>query len=163
MRGDILALPFAPRLDAILCRGVLNDLLDDHSRREVFFSFARTLRPRGVLLLDVREWTETARRKTREPLFETSVETDRGRLSFRSLTHLDHTERRLLVSERHVLSDGAEETVSDYEFEMRCWTRDELQENLERAGFRDILYLGDYDRAVPAGLNDRLVCMASQR
>ena len=76
--GDILALPSPPLFDGILCRGVLNDLLDEHSRQEVFFSFARILRPRGVLILDVREWHATARRRSREPISETSVDTARG-------------------------------------------------------------------------------------
>ena len=41
---------------AVLCRGVLNDLLDDQSRRDAFVAFARALHTGGVLLLDVRDW-----------------------------------------------------------------------------------------------------------
>ena len=75
--GNLLALP-DHRYDAILCRGVLNDLVDTGSREAVFSSFTGALRPGGLLILDVREWEATQDRKQREPLFRKSVETDRG-------------------------------------------------------------------------------------
>jgi 2-polyprenyl-3-methyl-5-hydroxy-6-metoxy-1,4-benzoquinol methylase len=76
--GNLLALPFTAHYDGILCRGVLNDLLDTSSRQQVFFSFARVLRPGGVLILDVRDWQTTVTRKRQEPVFEQSVVTPRG-------------------------------------------------------------------------------------
>src|SRR5262249_46005645 len=66
--ADITVPPTA-RYAAILCRGVLNDIIDDDRRDAVFAAFARALRPNGVLVLDVREWRASAERKTREPLF----------------------------------------------------------------------------------------------
>jgi SAM-dependent methyltransferase len=66
--GDILALPPA-RYDGILCRGVLNDFVNDDARLAVFAAFAGALRPAGVLILDVREWEATRDRKRREPVF----------------------------------------------------------------------------------------------
>ncbi|HEX7174883.1 MAG TPA: class I SAM-dependent methyltransferase [Pyrinomonadaceae bacterium] len=160
-RGSVLALPFAPRLDAVLCRGVLNDLLDDGSRGEAFASFAGVLRRGGVLVCDVREWGETVRRKTREPVSEKVLETPRGRLTFRSETRLDEAGRRLLVSERHALAGDAGEVVAEYEFVMRCWTREELGRRLTEAGFGDVEYFGGYD-LTPAGASDRLVCVSSR-
>ena len=65
--GDLLALPFAPHYDGILCRGVLNDFLHTPSRQQVFFSFAQVLRPGGVLIVDVRDWQTTVARKRQEP------------------------------------------------------------------------------------------------
>ena len=161
VRGSVLALPFAPRLDAVLCRGVLNDLLDERSRGEAFASFAGALRRGGVLVCDVREWGGTVRRKTREPVSEKLLETPRGRLSFRSETRLDEAGRRLLVSERHALEGDAGEVVAEHEFVMRCWTREELGRRLAEAGFGDVEYFGGYDLA-PAGASDRLVCVASR-
>ena len=73
--GDILTLP-ASRYDAILCRGVLNDLVNEDERLLAFASFSRALRKGGVLVLDVREWDATAARKSREPLFRKRVDTD---------------------------------------------------------------------------------------
>jgi SAM-dependent methyltransferase len=158
--GDILALPALPSYDAILCRGVLNDLIEEHSRQEAFLAFARALRPRGVLILDVREWHQTVRRKRREPVFETCVDTVHGQLTFRSVTQLDHQRRQLLVAEQHALKKDEMETSSAYDFIMRCWTQAELHHHLMRAGFRAIEYFGGYDRTVPAGSTDRLVCVA---
>ena len=160
--GDILALPSSRPFDGILCRGVLNDLLDEHSRHEVFFSFARILRPGGVLILDVREWHATARRKSREPVSETSADTTRGRLTFRSVTQLDHQHHQLLVAEQHTLQKDGVEAVAVYDFRMRCWTQEEFQRHLTRAGFSSILFLGAYDRTVPLGASDRMVSMASR-
>ncbi|HKC65852.1 MAG TPA: class I SAM-dependent methyltransferase, partial [Pyrinomonadaceae bacterium] len=162
LRGNILDLPFKHQFDAILCRGVLNDLIDDESRGKVFVSFADALRQGGVLIFDVREWNETVERKRREPIFEKSVKTPKGHLMFRSETRLDNAQQRLLVAERHVLNNDGRETVSDYEFIMRCWTEDELQHNLSKAGFVDMAYSGDYSGTIPVGASDRLVCVASR-
>ncbi|MDQ3819741.1 MAG: class I SAM-dependent methyltransferase [Acidobacteriota bacterium] len=162
LRGDILALPFARVFDAILCRGVLNDLVDDESRRKVFVSFAGALRRGGVFIFDVREWLGTVKRKGREPVFEKSIETPRGRLTFRSETRLDTAGHKLLVTERHVLKKDGREAVSDYDFVMRCWTEDELQHHLTAAAFVDISFMGDYADGIPAGTSDRLICVATR-
>ena len=114
--GNLLTLPFARHYDGLLCRGVLNDLLDTASRQEVFFSFARVLRPGGVLILDVRDWQTTVTHKRQEPVFEQSVVTPRGTLTFRSVTQLDPLQQQLRVAERHTLTTEASETVTTYDF-----------------------------------------------
>jgi SAM-dependent methyltransferase len=157
--GDLLALP-AARYDAILCRGVLNDFIDDDSRQRVFVSFAQALRPGGVLILDVREWEATKERKLREPLFRKSVETERGRLTFTSYTTVDPENQRLLLSETHVLFDDDGVHSSDYDFAMRCWTQVELESALDRAGFGDLAHHGAYDPSVKIGETDRLVVVS---
>ena len=154
--GDISLLP-ASRYDAILCRGVLNDFVDDQARQSVFRAFGHALRPEGVLVFDVREWEATAERKTREPLFKKTVATDRGMLTFTSLTQLDPIGRTLIIAERHTLTrDGAEQS-SDNRFVMRCWTREELESVLSLSGFIAPTYSGAYDATVAAGASDRLV------
>jgi ubiquinone/menaquinone biosynthesis C-methylase UbiE len=157
--GDILRLP-PSRYDAVLCRGVLNDLIDANDRQSAFRSFARVLRQGGVLVLDVREWEATATRKAREPLFRKRVETDRGRLTFTSVTELDVDNHMLLVRESHSLEVSGEERTSDYEFVMRCWTPAEVHSVLEHSGFGNISYFGAYDPAVSPGATDRLVAVA---
>ena len=137
--GDIKMLPIH-RFDAILCRGVLNDFVDDQDRKAAFVIFAEALRPGGVLILDVREWEASAERKAREPLFRKSVATDRGKLTFSSVTELDPENRRLLLSERHTLVDDRQERSSDYQFVMRCWTLTELQSGLASGGFSKVAY-----------------------
>lgn len=158
--GDILTLP-AARYDAILCRGVLNDFIDDDEREGVFATFAQALRPGGVLILDVREWEASAGRKAREPVFGKSVATDRGTLTFTSVTTVDRENRRLLLSERHTLVDDGHERSSDYQFVMRCWTRGELAAGLTKGGFGSVAYFGAYDAAVESG-TDRLVAVAQR-
>jgi 2-polyprenyl-3-methyl-5-hydroxy-6-metoxy-1,4-benzoquinol methylase len=163
VRGDILALPFGRQsFDAVLCRGVLNDLLDDESRAAALTACAGALRPGGTLVLDVREWDATVSRKTLEPVFEKTVGTSRGSLTFRSVTRLDHQTRRLLISEEHALKtpDGGER-VSTYDFVMRCWTREELQSRLTAAGFESVEYFGGYDSETNMGATDRIVSVAS--
>jgi len=160
--GNLLALP-DHRYDAILCRGVLNDVVDTGSREAVFSSFAGALRREGVLILDVREWEATKDRKQREPLFRKSVDTDRGKLTFTSITELDPERQQLLLSETHTLVNDAGEHSRDYRFVMRCWTRTELESVFERGGFSSVEYFGAYDPAVHAGATDRLVAVARVR
>jgi SAM-dependent methyltransferase len=156
--GDIVDL--AGGYDAILCRGVLNDVLEDHDRDAVFRAFARTLRPGGVLVLDVREWNASAERKAREPLFRKRVLTERGELTFTSVTTLDPDHRQLLLAERHDLAGARGARSREYRFVMRCWERDELAASLGRHGFDDVAWFGAYDGAVAAGATDRLVALA---
>ena len=157
--ADILAAP-AARYDAILCRGVLNDIIDDDRRDAVFGAFARALRPHGALILDVREWGASAERKTREPLFRKRVSTDHGELTFTSITGLDAQRRLLLISERHELVGRGDERVIDYQFVMRCWERKELGLLFARHGFGNIQYFGAYDHGVELGATDRIVAVA---
>ena len=160
--GDMLELTPGARSDGLLCRGVLNDLLDGRSRERAFSSFAGALRRGGAVVLDVREWEATARRKIREPVFEKTFETPRGSLTFRSVTRVDPGTRRLLVEERHTLRAGGVERVSAYDFRMRCWTREELEARMSRAGFGGFEFFGAYDGRTPAGTTDRLVCVADK-
>lgn len=160
--GDILACG-PSRCDAILCRGVLNDFLGEEARAAAFDSFRRALRPQGVLVLDVREWAATAARKTKAAVFTKTVATERGTLTFTSVTDLNAADRQLLVKERHTwhdLHDDGHARVSDYDFVMQCWTRDELDALLTRSGFAAPTYFGAYDPEVPAGATDRLVAVA---
>jgi SAM-dependent methyltransferase len=159
--GDITELP-SNRSDAILCRGVLNDITDDAGRDAVFTAFAQGLQSDGVLILDVREWSASLERKTREPLFRKRVSTERGELTFTSVTALDPDNRQLLISERHeLIADDAERT-SDYHFVMRCWEQGELDARLARHGFGRVSYFGAYDSGVAPGATDRLVVVAQR-
>jgi SAM-dependent methyltransferase len=161
--GDILTMP-AGRYDAILCRGVLNDIINEADRQAVFDRFVEVLQPNGVLILDVREWHASAERKAREPVFRKRVSTDRGELTFTSVTALDPEHRRLVISEQHALvDDDGQERVADYQFVMRCWTSHELRSTLARRGFGRVAYFGAYDARVEAGATDRLVAVAQRK
>jgi ubiquinone/menaquinone biosynthesis C-methylase UbiE len=163
VEGNLLQLQASPVYDGLLCRGVLNDLTDETSRRGAFHAFARALRPGGLLLLDVREWQMTVKRKEQEPLTEARVQTDRGLLTYRSLTRLEHATRCLLISERHQLERGEEVRIAEYEFVMRCWLPAELQAYLEQAGFVETHSFGDYATHAPLGTTDRMVVAARKK
>jgi chemotaxis methyl-accepting protein methylase len=55
MLSDLLRLAPAMGFDGILCRSVLNDLIQPGQRQQAFSSFAQGLRDGGLLLFDVRE------------------------------------------------------------------------------------------------------------
>jgi SAM-dependent methyltransferase len=155
--SDICTRRLTTGFDAILCRGVLNDITEDTLRCAVFSIFAETLRPGGMLILDVREWYATEIRKRKNPVFVKEVDTDRGRLRFQSITALQPETRSLIVSEKHEMASGAE----TFTFTMRCWTQEELNRNLVNAGFGTIRFFGDYDQSRPAGSSDRIVVVSS--
>jgi SAM-dependent methyltransferase len=159
--GDIARLP-PLRYAAILCRGVLNDILDDASRDAVFAAFAEALQSHGALILDVRDWGASLERKSREPLFRKRVSTDRGDLTFTSITAVDSERRQLLISERHELIRQGDERVSDYHFVMRCWERAELETLLACHGFGEVSFFGAYDPNIASGATDRLVVVAQR-
>ncbi|HUM14872.1 MAG TPA: class I SAM-dependent methyltransferase [Candidatus Nitrosotalea sp.] len=159
--GDLLALPAGPPYDAIVCRGVLNDVVEVAARATIFEVFARGLRPGGVLLFDVRDWAATVAGRTAQPVSENHVSTPRGLLVFRTETRLDPATRRMLISERHTLTTPTGETTAAFEFVMGCWTRDEVEASLRGAGFEAAEYAATYD-GVPLGAGDRIVVAASR-
>jgi SAM-dependent methyltransferase len=159
--GDLLALPAGTGFDAIICRGVLNDLLEVAERAAAFTAFARALRPGGALLFDVRDWDASVAGKTAQPVWERRVATPRGRLVFRSVTRLDPAARRLLIAERHTLATGSGEVTASHDFVMACWSRGEVEQLLRAAGFEAMEYAGTYEGA-PLGVGDRIVVVASR-
>jgi SAM-dependent methyltransferase len=158
--GDILALPMDCKVDAILCRGVLNDLTNTDARRVVFPSFAKAMRKGGILIFDVREWQSTLVRKTANPVTEKIVQTEKGQLLFRSITSLEPESHSLLISEIHELQSAGGQKTDTFSFVMRCWTQEELGGLLSSAGFDHVEYFGDYDAASRIGSTDRLVVVA---
>lgn len=150
-------------VDAILCRGVLNDLVDDASRQAVFPAFAAMLRPGGVLVLDVREWRATEARKRKHPVFEKEVDTDRGRLRFRSVTELCPETKSLVVFETHQLESDEGSRQEESTFTMRCWVLEELDTRLTEAAFRSTQFFGGYDASKPVGSSDRMVAVTALR
>lgn len=158
--GDILSLDNDIEVDAILCRGVLNDLTEEASRKKVFSSFGNILRRAGILIMDVREWESTAIRKTKEPIFKKKVLTENGELRFCSYTTLKPETHSLLVSETHEFKSIQGREVDTFEFQMKCWTYQELRKNLLDSGFKIIECFGGYNEKIELGSTDRLVTVA---
>ena len=146
-------------LAAVLCRGVLNDVLGGRDRDAVCVTLARALAPGGILLLDVRDWKQTAARKRAEPVTKRTAHTARGRLAFRSDTRLDPTRRRLVLREEIRLASTRREIVVKNRFVMGCWTPAELRWRLRRAGFARVRLLPPVRLALP---RDRLLAIATR-
>jgi SAM-dependent methyltransferase len=122
--------PGAP-FDAVLCRGVLNDLISDEDREAAAGGLRRALGPGGLLLADVRDWKASVEHYRAKPVHEAAAATFGGIFAFRSETTVDPERRLLRVRERIALDEHLEE----YDFTMRCWTREELESTLRAAGF----------------------------
>jgi SAM-dependent methyltransferase len=83
--ANMLTFP-GDRFDGVLCRGVLNDLIDEQERQSAIRAFSAALRSGGILILDVRDWDRSVARKQREPVFSKVVRVDHGELTFTSIT-----------------------------------------------------------------------------
>jgi SAM-dependent methyltransferase len=151
--GDILTLNTDRQYDAVLCRGVLNDLVEERDRIWVFRSFAGSLRFSGALILDVRDWDKTVKTKSAEPVLCKKVDVDGDILEFMATSRLDPTNRLVRVQEMHKYRDDE----SRYEFTMRCWTKEELAGNMTAAGFGEIGFFESYTPQAIPDKEDRIV------
>jgi SAM-dependent methyltransferase len=104
--ADLLAVSLPTFIDAVLCRGVLNDFVEDGDRSRIFLQFHTWLRPGGILIFDVREWTRTLDRYTKNRLYRRTVGLPTGRLEFQSETILDLQSRQLRIRERFNMERG---------------------------------------------------------
>jgi SAM-dependent methyltransferase len=148
--------PVAPA-DGVLCRGVLNDLLTDAAREGAFGSFARWLRPDGVLLLDVRDTERSRERYATGREFTSTATRNRDSLTFTSSTTMAPGSDRLELVERWQGHIDGERVTHEDRFEMRTWSWSTLQNLLQRAGFATISRLNG--QTVGAG-GDRIVALA---
>ena len=145
------------RFDAVTCRGVLNDLIEDQERDDAVRQLATLLVTDGTLFLDIREATAARRRADGRP------QTRRATLD--DGTILDFTWRPtwaddlLLVTERYELArpDGRR-TVHEYEFCMRPWRRSEIRDTAPGTRFRHVDIRAGLGRRTP----DRLFVMAQR-
>ena len=156
--GDLLEWrPSAPA-DGVLCRGVLNDVIEDGERGAALHAVAEMLRAGGVLVVDVRDWERSAARYEggREARRSASGP-DGAVVELRSRTRLDPARRQLLVDERIDVFSGGESHTTRHEFRMRCWTCDELTGGLGEASFASIDLV---DPAVAGAREDRIVAVA---
>jgi SAM-dependent methyltransferase len=154
-QADICAPNLPETFDAIMCRGVLNDLISDEERDAALGSFAALLRDDGLLFLDVRETVESRRRADGE-WRRSEAALDRGEtLTFASRPFWRAD--RIVVEERYELvgRDGSS-SVHEYVFAMRPWGRDEITARLNAAGFTDVETLHGVGRRTP----DRLFVTA---
>ena len=136
--GDLLTWRPPRHCDAVLCRGVLNDITEDAKREAVLPSLAAMLRPGGLLMADVRDWEASAGRYARSGGFVRSVPVEGGTLIFRSDTVPDQERQVLRIRETLTLEREGDVEEHVHDFVMRPWSRGELEERLRAAGFEAI-------------------------
>lgn len=136
--GDLFSWRASVPLDGVVCRGVLNDFIQDVDRQRALDSLFSMLRPGGLLVLSVREVEKTRMRYGREPVLTRSEEG----VFFR-------TERRFLgdvVVVEETLSSA--DARADYRFEMKPWSLTEVDERAAAAGFTRVERRIEGDRIV---------------
>lgn len=157
--ADLLDASFPAPFDAILCRGVLNDFVEDTARTAIFRQFSAWLGPGGVLIFDVREWSKTVERYSRDHVHRRRVELPNGNLRFHSETTVDAAERRMLIREHFDLEQDGKALSIENDFVMRCWTPDEIAGHLRAAGLRQLETFPGYG---DDAWTDRLVVVAGR-
>ena len=160
--GDILRLEPTGDFDAVLCRGVLNDVTDEADRGTAIESLARSLRPGGALILDVRDLRGSIERVTREPLVEHRVQIGDRVLVYRAVRHIDEPEGLIVSTEEFVLTTPAGVERLGSTFAMKPWTEGELRARLVDAGFRDIDCAAGWRHRNSATVTDRIFCAATR-
>lgn len=154
--ADLCDMHLDPVYDAVLCRGVLNDMRSEEERDSAIGSLTRCLRPGGLLFLDVREEHASQSRADGKERIRVADLGSREQLRFSSLTNWEHG--LLHVEERYeLLVDGELQQLSTYEFVMRPWSRAELSSRLTRYGMRNVDITAGVGRRTP----DRLFVVAS--
>jgi SAM-dependent methyltransferase len=153
--ADLCALHLDTRYDAITCRGVLNDLLDDRDRDAAIAALARHLKDTGMLFLDVRDASGTRQRYARSLTSQRAVGLNDGQLLFRATGTC--TDGLLHVREHHEHHHHGTVDAASYELTMRPWNPGELHARLGRAG----LAITDLRPGPDRPANDHLICVAA--
>ena len=134
LHADLCALTVSRRYQAVMCRGVLNDMTTDAERDAALRGFRQALAGGGVLILDARESEGSRRRADGMPRHRTANLGTRGVLTFTSTV----TWQAGLL---HVIEDytlrlpGSPADQRRYGFLMRPWNSQEVRERLTAAGF----------------------------
>lgn len=155
-RADLCTVRFQPAYDAVTCRGVLNDMITEQERASAVNHLTGSLRPGGLLFLDVREMRASRERAdgiTRTRRVDLG---DGASLSFHARS--TWREGTLQVEERYdLVRPGAAVQRSSYAFTMRPWTEPELRAILRASGLGNV----EIGAGVGRRTADRLFVVAS--
>ncbi len=158
--GNLFDLDYKNSFDSIICRGVLNDFIENNLRQEIFYKFKSYLKPDGLLIFDVRDWENSKKAKSTNPIFEKVIQLEDGELHFKSETTLNPNKKQLHIKETHKIINNRKTEKVEHDLIMRCWTKDELMNCLTNAGFSEIKLYGDYDFNVPLGKTEKIIVIA---
>lgn len=153
VRADLRALPFHDCFDAAISFFLSFGYLDEAANAAVMREFAKVLRPGGRLLIDTWNAAEVIahlRPKVVERR-DDAVVTERSR-------YLEGSKRLEWSVSVRFRDDSREE----WEHSVRAYSAKELRAMLRAAGFRQIVALGDWNRARFTSGSPRLVMMAER-
>jgi hypothetical protein len=136
--------------------------VDDVERRRIFHQFETWLRPGGILIFDVREWTRTVERYATIPVHGRTLNLPDSKLEFQSDTVLDPESRQMRIHEQFNVERNGVRTSMENDFVMRCWTPGEITIHLSEAGLDPIAQYSTYGERDVAW-SDRLVVVALKR
>ena len=155
--SDICSPGITGDFDAITCRGVLNDLVQDDERVAALEAFGARCRVGGLLFLDLRE--VRASRQRADGLARQMEVTLDGGACLQFTSRPSWSSGCIVVDERYQLTfrDGTTE-VHEYVFTMRPWEESEIEARLDAAGFTDVQIRPGVGRRTP----DRLLVTAKR-
>lgn len=153
-QADLRCLDLGQRFDAVLCRGVLNDLLTDDDRDGAVRGLANHLDRGGLLILDARDADASVDRYSEPTTHRKILRTCAGDLVFSS--RVEASDGLLVCDERHEWRQPKGVVVAEHRFLMRPWTPDELRTRLRRAS----LDLSDIEPAPESRRGDRRLVTA---
>ena len=146
VRGDIRALPFGGRtkFSAVLAAyGILQSLTRERDLRSTFESVARVLKRGGLFAIDVvpdlPKWDEYRNR--------ISLTGRHGRhttLTLVETVRQDRARRLTIFDQEYRARTGTERRVHRFSLTFRTLSVPQLTRRLDRAGFRVLSVLGDY-------------------
>jgi len=146
VRGDIRALPFGARtkFSAVLAAyGILQSLTRERDLQRTFESVARVLKRGGLFAIDVvpdlPKWDEYRNR--------ISLTGRHGRhttLTLVETVRQDRARRLTIFDQEYRARKGSERRVHRFSLTFRTLSVPQLTRRLERAGFRILSVLGDY-------------------
>jgi glycine/sarcosine N-methyltransferase len=152
--GDLLRWRPERPAAAVLCRGVLNDLLGSGERERALGALAAMMRPGGLLVGDVRDRERSADRYGVPRTTRRAVGAEEGELTLEAESRWDGEE--IVVDERIRLGPRRWR----HEMRMRPWTRTELEGGLAAAGLGGVEF---HDPGAAGARDDRLVFSALAR
>jgi SAM-dependent methyltransferase len=137
VHADLCALTVSRRYQAVMCRGVLNDMTTAAERDSVLRAFAGALSGGGMLMLDVREPDGSRRRADGVRRQRTA---DLGARGILELASTVTWEAGLLhvVEDYELRTPGTPARRYRFDFTMRPWSPQEIRERLTMAGFSRI-------------------------
>ena len=156
VHGDMRALPWSERFDALVNWFTSFGYFDDEENRAVLREFQRALRPGGKLLLETLHRDRIVKTSP-PPGVPTAFLHERGEDVMIDRNTVDPVEGRV-ATERIVVREGRTRRTR---FSVRLFTPSELRSWLEDAGFARVEFVDE--RGEPFGLESRRMLAIAER